>query len=77
MAFHQDNLQNQNNANEFQSYDKGVLWTASPGLIKGKKDISDRINSQGERIYQDYFGDFFPEGYFEVYFPFEDYFFRK
>ena len=35
------------------------------------------MTSKGERIYQDYFGDFFPEGYFEVYFPFEDYFFRK
>ena len=39
------------------------------------------LRTKGERIYQDYFGDFFSEGYSEVYFPsgdyFEDYFFRK
>ena len=32
------------------------------------------INIGGERIYQDCFGDYFSEGYFEAYFPFGDYF---
>ena len=30
--------------------------------------------TEGERIYQDYFGDYFSEGYFEAYFPFGNYF---